>query len=94
MEVRWARKAIENFENAVEYIAQDKPLAAKNVAQKIWDSSQFLADQPGLGRPGRVFGTRELIIPDLPFILPYIEKSGVIYILRVIHTSMKWPNKF
>ena len=91
MQVRWTRKAIENLENAVEYIAQDKPLAAKNVAQKIWDAFQLLADQPGLGRPGRVFCTRELIITDLPFILPYIEKSGVIYILRVIHTSMKWP---
>ncbi len=47
-----------------------------------------------MGRPGRVPGTRELVISGLPFILPYIEKKGAIYILRVLHTSMKWPDTF
>jgi toxin ParE1/3/4 len=54
----------------------------------------MLADQPGMGRPGRVAGTRELVISGLPFILPYVEKAGVVTILRVMHTSMKWPEKF
>lgn len=53
----------------------------------------MLADQPGMGRPGRVVGTRELLIPGLPYILPYIEKDGAVIILRVIHTSMKWPER-
>jgi len=93
MQVKWTRKAIENLEDAVDYIAMDKPLTAKNVARKIYESAQMLEEQPGLGRPGRVFGTRELIIPNLPFILPYVERNGVIFILRVMHTSMKWPKK-
>jgi plasmid stabilization system protein ParE len=41
-----------------------------------------------------VAGTRELVISGLPYILPYIEKAGTVIILRVIHTSMKWPEKF
>ena len=53
----------------------------------------MFAEQPGLGRPGRVSGTRELIIPSLPYILPYLEKDGIVYILRVMHTSIKWPQK-
>ncbi len=48
----------------------------------------------GAGRLGRVPGTRELIISGLPYILPYIEKNGTIYILRILHTSMKWPENF
>lgn len=78
-----------NIDAAVEYIASDSPVAAAKVAQRIWDAAQQLADQPGMGRPGRVEGTRELIISGLPYILPYVEAAGAIVILRVIHTSIK-----
>ncbi len=94
MRVRWTRKALVNLDSAVEYIATDKPTAAADVAQKIWDTAKMLAEQPGMGRPGRVPGTRELIIPGLPYILPYLEKDGTVFILRVMHTSMKWPKRF
>ena len=94
MRVRWTRKAIVNLDNAVEFIAADKPTAAVDVALKIWNAAQMLAKQPGMGRPGRVPGTRELVLPALPYILPYVEKEGTVFILRVMHTSMKWPKKF
>ncbi len=93
MQVKWTRKALVNLDDAVKYIAADKPTAAAGVAQKIWDASQKLVEQPGLGRPGRVSGTRELIVPGLPYILPYFEKKGILYILRVMHTSLKWPQE-
>ena len=47
-----------------------------------------------MGRPGRLAGTRELVIPGLPFIVPYAEYGGEIVILRIVHTSMKWPDYF
>ena len=94
MQVKWARNALTNLDNAVEYIAGENPTAARKVATKIWQSSQMLASQPGLGRPGRVKGTRELVISGYPYILPYCRKGESIYILRVLHTSMKWPEKF
>lgn len=94
MQVKWTRKALINLDDAVEYIAGDNQIAAGQVAQRVWDSSQLLALQPCVGRPGRVKGTRELIIANLPYILPYIQKGNTIYILRVMHTSMIWPDKF
>ena len=94
MRVKWTRKALANLDNAVEYIAADKPAAAAKVALKIWNAAMGLADQPGMGRPGRVPGTRELVVPGLPYILPYVERERAIFILRVLHTSMKWPKKF
>ena len=94
MRVKWTRNALDNLDHAVEYIATDKPAAADSVALKIWNAAQRLADQPGLGRPGRVSGTRELVVSGLPYILPYVEKDGFVYILRVMHTSMRWPKKF
>lgn len=94
MRVRWSRKALVNLDMAIEYITADNPTAAKGVPQRIWNAVQMLVSQPGMGRPGRVAGTRELVISGLPFILPYIEKDGAVIILRVMHTSMKWPKKF
>jgi len=92
MQVKWTRKALINLDDAVEYIARDNVTAAQKVAKKIWDSSQMLGHQPGIGRPGRVANTRELVISGLPYILPYAEKGGIIFILRVLHTSMRWPD--
>ncbi len=94
MQIRWTNKALDNLGAAVEYIAADNPTAAKKVAQKIWDSVQLLKAQPGLGRPGRVVGTRELVISGLPYIVPYMEKDGMLVILRIMHSSIKWPNSF
>ena len=78
---------LSTLDYAVEYIAADNHRAAAEVAQRIWDISQMLADQPGMGRPGKVAGTRELVISGLPYILPYIEKAGAVIILQVMHTS-------
>jgi toxin ParE1/3/4 len=94
MQVKWTRKALDNLEDAVEYITNDKPVAATNVASKILNAAKALEAQPGMGRPGRVPGTRELIVGGLPYILPYVVKEGAVIILRVMHTSMKWPRRF
>jgi toxin ParE1/3/4 len=94
MRIKWTRQALNNLDAAVNYIAADNPGNAQKVAQKIWNSIQLLSHQPGIGRPGRVAGTRELVISGLPFIVPYAEQNGEIVILRIMHTSMKWPELF
>lgn len=50
-----------------------------------------LADFPESARPGRVPGTRELVVSATPFVVVYrIEVAGVL-ILRVLHGAQKWP---
>ena len=93
MRVEWSDAALDNLDQAVEYIAQDKPAAAADVAQKIWDATQRLVEQPGIERPGRVEGTRELVIPGLPYIVPYVVKGDRVIVLRVTHAAMKWPEQ-
>jgi len=93
MQVKWSRKALLNLDDAVECIAADPPVKAEEVAQRIWNAAQRLADQPGMGRPGRVAGTRELVIPGSPYILPYVERGKAVIILRVMRAAMKWPQK-
>jgi len=53
-----------------------------------------LSDHPNAGRPGRVHGTRELVITDTPFILPYRVVRNTVQILRVLHGARKWPEQF
>jgi plasmid stabilization system protein ParE len=50
-----------------------------------------LAEQPGLGRPGRVPGTRELIVSRTRYIVPYRVRGDTVEILRVFHTSRRLP---
>jgi len=73
------------------YIAQDDPKAAADVVLRIVRAVSLLKEQPAIGRTGRVPGTKELIVPDTPYIVPYRVKDEILQILRVYHSSRKWP---
>ncbi len=49
---------------------------------------------PAIGRPGRVPGTRELVVPRTPFIVPYRLIGNHIDILAVMHAARAWPAQF
>ena len=51
----------------------------------------LLPENPQIGRPGRVPGTRELIIPKTPFIVPYRLQGNAIQILRIYHGARRGP---
>jgi toxin ParE1/3/4 len=95
MTILWSPEAIEDLNSLRAYIAEDDPVAARRVALHIMRSiEQLLPDSPQLGRPGRVPGTRELVIPKTPFIVPYRLQRNVIQILRVYHGARRWPDNF
>jgi plasmid stabilization system protein ParE len=71
--IRWTTEASDQLEAAVKRIQQDNPTAARNVAQAVIDRIEQLVTLPGLGRPGEVKGTRELVSP--PYVVVY-RKHG------------------
>jgi len=75
------------------YIAEDNPDAATDVAGKIWETTRMLSDHPAMGRPGRVPGTRELIVAGTAYIIPYRVAADEVQILRVLHGARKWPSR-
>ena len=91
MRVRWLRTASRNLDTAIEYIAQEDFDAAAKVYAHIRERLAALAEQPGTGRPGRVFGTRELVIEKYPYLIPYRIQGNEVQILRVFHTCRKPP---
>lgn len=93
MQVKWLRKALQNLDDEAEYIAQEDPEAARIVVQRIVKAIELLKGNPALGHPGRIHGTRELVVPDTRYIVPYRVRPRLdrIEILRVFHTSRHLP---
>ncbi|WP_062265165.1 type II toxin-antitoxin system RelE/ParE family toxin [Endozoicomonas arenosclerae] len=93
MEIKWLKKALLNLEAEAEFIAQENPQAAKTTVETIFHSVTLLANNPAQGRPGRIAGIRELVVPGTRYIIPYrvnIRKNRI-EVLRVFHTSRKPP---
>ena len=94
MRVRWLRKALRNLDEEAIYIEVDDPATARLVVQRVLEAVAQLADQPGLGRPGRVPNTRELVVLNTRYLIPYRVRAGAIEILRVVHTSRRPPQRW
>src|SRR5882757_2133061 len=89
MNIAWSPQAIEDLVSLRAYIADDNAAAAQRVVQQnIQNIEQLLPDNPQIGRAGRVPGTRELVIPRKPYIVPYRLQRTTIQILRVYHAAL------
>jgi toxin ParE1/3/4 len=91
MYVSWTPRARAERAAAIDYIAQENPLAALDQLDEIEQQISLLATQPEMGRIGRVKGTRELVISRTPFIAAYRIEGPRIEILRFLHGAQKWP---
>lgn len=94
MRVRWLRNALRNLDEEAAYIAADDAASARRVVQRVLDAVAMPADQPGIGRPSRVPGTRELVVLKTRYLVPYRVRGGTIEILRVFHTSPRPPRNW
>lgn len=94
MRVRWLRTALRNLDEEVTYIAADDPTAARLVVERVLNAVEDLATHPEIGRPGRVPGTRELVVPKTRYIVPYRVRGDSVEVLRVFHTSRRLPTKW
>jgi toxin ParE1/3/4 len=94
MRVKWLRKALANLDAEATYIAIEDPAAARLVVERVLKAVNRLAEQPALGRSGRVPGTRELMVAKTRYIVPYRVRGENVEILRVFHTSRRLPERW
>ncbi len=94
MTLVWFRRAIRDLAAIRAYVAQDNPTAAQQLGMRLEQAAILLVTQPSMGRPGRVHGTRELIVSGTPYLIPYRVRGQRIEILRVFHTARLWPPQF
>ncbi|MAE23098.1 type II toxin-antitoxin system RelE/ParE family toxin [Pseudomonas sp. ALS1279] len=90
MRLAWTRLALNDRQAIRSYIAQDNPMAALALDELFAEKAVRLADHPGLGRPGRVNSTRELVVHQ-HYLMIYDLANDQVRILRVLHTARQWP---
>ena len=91
MKAVWTRAAIRDITHVREYIANENPAAAREIALKIVDTAERITRFPELGRIGRVYDTRELVASGTQYLIIYRSKKNAIHFLRVLHGHQKWP---
>lgn len=93
MKIVWTRKASQHLRAAFDYWARERsPASADNMLDRIFSGVELLGQYPGAGRPGRIPGTRELVIFPTPFLIAYRVGRGKIEILALLHGARKWPD--
>lgn len=93
MRVRYTPAALAHMNEIGDYIARENPGAARRVIRAIRQAIDLLSDNPEMGRRGHVEGTREIVIPRLPFYAAYRVTTTAIEVFAVIHTARQWPEK-
>ncbi len=94
MRVKWLEVALDSLIAEAEYISQESPAAADRTVAAILSAVEILKRFPASGRPGRVAGTRELVVSGTPYIVPYRVREDTVELLLVFHAARKWPSRF
>ena len=93
MTVVWSPRAIGHLADLRAYIASENPGAAARAATTLLAAVDRLAAMPNLGRPGRVSGTRELVVPGTQYVIPYRVRGERLEIIAVFHGRQRWPTR-
>lgn len=89
-ELEWTATAVADLMAIVDYISDDNPDAAIALMDEIHGKVAQLPSHPRRCRPGRVEGTRELVVrPN--YLVVYVENPAVVTVLRVLHAAQMWP---
>ena len=90
MKVIWSPEAIEDLISLRAYIGEHNPGAASKVVETLLDAVRNLEKFPGMGRPGRVPNTRELLVPHTPYLVPYTVTERGLEIIAIVHMARCW----
>ncbi len=87
MPVVWRARALADISRIVRHVGTDNPVAAVRIGRELLVAGDSLIPFPQRGRPGRLPGTRELLIVR-PYIIVYrVAATGTVTVLRVWHAA-------
>jgi toxin ParE1/3/4 len=91
MPIVWLSAAVGDLIEIRTYIAERDPESANKIGLRIDRAIGHLANMPNLGKPGRLFGTGELVISGTSFLAIYRLQNQRIEILRILHGRQSFP---
>jgi|SRR5882672_61642 toxin ParE1/3/4 len=69
MKLRVTPRARRHLEAIAEYLTERSPAASRLVGQRIRETMHLLSNFPTIGHEGALQGTREMVVPGLPYII-------------------------
>jgi toxin ParE1/3/4 len=94
MIIRYSRAAQADIQSIFDFISRENPIAAQRVVGSIEASVLRLSAFPLSGRSGGVAGTRELVVPRLPYIAVYQVTKDAVEVIAVFHAAQNKPRGF
>ena len=88
MALKWTKTALDAVHEIAEFIAKDNPRRATSFVLELRDAVTKLQVHPGMGRAGRVPGTRELVLHK-NYIAIYRVRGDDVEVLRLHHVARK-----
>jgi toxin ParE1/3/4 len=89
--IEWLPGAARNLTAQLESIAERDPWAAIDIGDAVHAAVGRLADQPVIGRPGRLPATRGLVVVGTPYVVVYRIERTVVVVLRILHGAQRCP---
>ena len=86
MSIKWTKTSLRSVDEIAGYIAKDNPTRAISFVMELQDAVSKLQVHPGMGRAGRVPGTRELVLHK-NYIAIYRVRGDDVEILRLHHAA-------
>ncbi len=95
MALIWTNRAARDLADIHSFLEAKDPQAAARIIQRLVRvTADVLPTTPEAGRPGRVAGTRELVVTRTPYIVAYDVVGANVRVLSVIHSRRVWPEAF
>jgi len=92
LEIIWSKKSQQALNIIYEYLSVEKEVLAKEIISCIINTVKIkIYNYKHIGRAGRILGTREFVLSQYPYIIIYTIKNNYLYIVNILHTSMKYP---
>jgi toxin ParE1/3/4 len=88
MLIKWTRAALASVDEIAGFITKDNPTRATSFVLELQAAVTQLQAHPGMGRAGRVPGTRELVLHK-NYIAIYRVRGDNVEILRLHHAARK-----
>ncbi|MGI9016714.1 MAG: type II toxin-antitoxin system RelE/ParE family toxin [Euzebya sp.] len=85
MRIEWLPEAERNLTAQLEWVAEHNPWASIDMGDAIFSAIDRLANHPAMARPGRVAGTRELVVLGTPYVVVYRIEANAVVIMRILH---------
>ena len=90
MKLFWTAQAQRDRLNIIDYIAEDNPVSALKLDDRLIEAAEACATQPNMGIAGEIAGTREFVAHENYRLVYEIRNEGL-FVIAVVHTAQQWP---